>query len=129
VRISEQALVQVSAILDAEQAKVNATRQVYLDKMEAHTAHGMLELDLNKILAEKKVELDGKERDLELRATALAEAQAWGHNPQHNHDEPMEFVEPRRHLWDVEASRLAALVKDVSQVLENLGMPPITGNP
>jgi hypothetical protein len=49
---------------------------VYLDKMEAHTAHGTLELDLNKILAEKKVELDGKERDLELRATALAEAQA-----------------------------------------------------
>jgi hypothetical protein len=47
----------------------------------------------------------------------------------------MEFIELRRLLWDVkvdrviEASLLATLVRDVSQVLENLGMPPILGSP
>jgi hypothetical protein len=103
--------------------------------MEAHTTCGKLVLDLDKILVEKKLELDGKERDLELRTGALAEAQAWGHNPQDNHDKSVEFVELWWLLWDAEVdhafetSWLAALVEDVSQVLENLGMPPIPGIP
>jgi hypothetical protein len=47
----------------------------------------------------------------------------------------MEFVELQRLLWDVEvdrvveAGRLATLVRDVSQVMENLSMPPISGIP
>jgi hypothetical protein len=72
---------------------------------------------------------------LELRAATLAEALARGLNPQDNHDELMEFVELRWLLWDVEAdhaieaSHLATLVGDVSYILENLGMPPISGIP
>jgi hypothetical protein len=118
--ISEQALVQVSAALDAEQTKADAAREVYLDKMEAHTTLGRLILDLDKILAEKKVELDRKEWDLELRVAALAKAHAWGLNCQDNHDKLMEFFELWRLLWDIKAdraikaSRLAALVGDVS---------------
>jgi hypothetical protein len=37
-RISEKTLTKVSADLDAERAKAEATRKEYLDKMEAHTA-------------------------------------------------------------------------------------------
>jgi hypothetical protein len=44
--------------LDEEQTKVEAARQEYLDKLEAHTARGKLVLDLDKILGEKSVELD-----------------------------------------------------------------------
>jgi hypothetical protein len=80
---------------------------------------------------EKKVELNGREQDLELRMAA----QARGLNPQDNHDELTEFIELQRLLQDVEADRiieascLAALVRDVSQVLENLGMPPSQESP
>jgi hypothetical protein len=47
----------------------------------------------------------------------------------------MEFIELQRLLREVEvdrvvvAGRLATLVRDVSQVLENLCMPPISGIP
>jgi hypothetical protein len=47
----------------------------------------------------------------------------------------MEFVKPQWLLRDIEAdhaieaSPLAALVRDVSQALENLGMPSILGIP
>jgi hypothetical protein len=61
VSISEHALVQVSTTLDVERAKVNATRQVYLNMMKPHTAHGKHVLDLGKILAEKKVKPNGRE--------------------------------------------------------------------
>jgi hypothetical protein len=50
-RILEQAILQVSATLDAESPKADAARPVYLDKMEAHTTRGKLVLDLDKILA------------------------------------------------------------------------------
>jgi hypothetical protein len=59
-KISKKALVMVSADLDVEWAKVEATRKEYLDKM----------------LAEKKVQLDGREQDLHLREVALVEAQS-----------------------------------------------------
>jgi hypothetical protein len=36
---------------------------------------------------------------------ALAEAQAWGLNPQDKHDELMDFIELRWLLWDIEADR------------------------
>jgi hypothetical protein len=93
VRVFEQALIQASAALDAERAKADAARQEYLNKMEAHTACGKDILDLNRILAEKKVELDGREQDLELCTAALAAARAQGLNPQDNHEELMEVVE------------------------------------
>jgi hypothetical protein len=54
-----------------------------------------------------------------------------GLNPQYNPNELMEFIELRWLLQDVKADRvveaswLAALVGNVSQVLDNLGMPPI----
>jgi hypothetical protein len=124
VRISGKALAQVSA-----------ARQEYLDKIEAHTDCGKLVLNLDKMLEEKRVDLDEREQDLELCSTALAEAQARGLNPWDIHDELMEFVELRRLLQDIEvdraieASRLAALVRDVFQVLEILGMPSIPGKP
>jgi hypothetical protein len=65
----------------------------------------------------------------------LVEAQARGINPRDNHDELMEFIELRRLRQVIEtdritdASRLATLVREVSQVLESLGLPPIPGMP
>jgi hypothetical protein len=47
----------------------------------------------------------------------------------------MEFVELQRLLQDIEAEcfveveRLAAIVRNMSKVLEDLGMPPILGIP
>jgi hypothetical protein len=58
VRISGKALAQVSA-----------ARQEYLDKIEAHTDCGKLVLNLDKMLEEKRVDLDEREQDLELRST------------------------------------------------------------
>jgi hypothetical protein len=61
----------------------------------------------------------------------LAEAHTCGFNPRDNCDELMEFTELQRLLQDAEADRvveagwLATLVRDVSKVLVNLGMPPI----
>jgi hypothetical protein len=55
-RISEKILTKVSADLDAERAKAEATRNEYLDKMEAHTACAKHSLGLDKMLGEKKVD-------------------------------------------------------------------------
>jgi hypothetical protein len=46
--ILEKALAKVSADLDAEWAKAEATWKEYLDKMEAHTAHAKHSLGLDK---------------------------------------------------------------------------------
>jgi hypothetical protein len=103
--------------------------------MAAHTTRAKHSLNLDKMLGEKKVELDGREHDLNLREAMLAEAQTRGLNPQDDHDELMEFVELRRHLRDVEADRaakigrLAILLSDVSKVLVDLGVPSILGIP
>jgi hypothetical protein len=92
-------------------------------------------LDFDKMLGEKRARLDEQEWDLELRTAALAEAQAQWINPWDYRDELMEFVELQRLLQDVEvdhvteAGWVAALVREVSQVLENVGMPPIPGIP
>jgi hypothetical protein len=57
---------------------------------------------------------------MELRMVVLTEVQARGLKPWDNHNELMEFIELHRLLQDVEAycaieaSRLAALVLDVS---------------
>jgi hypothetical protein len=61
--------------------------------MEVHTTHAKHSLGLDKMLGEKKVELDGRERDLNLLAAALVEAQSRGLNPWDNHEELMEFIE------------------------------------
>jgi hypothetical protein len=89
VRILEKALAKVNADLNAEWAKAKATRKEYHDKMEAHTAHAKHSVVLNKILGEKKVELDQREQDLSLCEVALAEAQSLGLNPLDNHKELM----------------------------------------
>jgi hypothetical protein len=73
-RISEKALTMVSADVDVEQAKAEATRQEYLNKMVANTTCVKHSLGLDKMLGEKKVELNGKEWDLDLREAVLAEA-------------------------------------------------------
>jgi hypothetical protein len=58
-----------------------------------------------------------------------------GVSPRDNHDELMEFIELRRLLHDaevdhvVEASWLASLVRDVSKVLMDIGMPPSQRSP
>jgi hypothetical protein len=77
-RISQKALAKVSANLDAERTKAKATQREYLDKMVAHTAHAKHSLSLDKMLGEKNVELDGRERDLELCEATLVEAQTGG---------------------------------------------------
>jgi hypothetical protein len=61
--------------------------------MEVHTTHAKHSLGLDKMLGEKKVELDGRERDLNLLEAALVEAQSRGLNPWDNHEELMEFIE------------------------------------
>jgi hypothetical protein len=129
--ISEKALANVSTDLDVEWTKAKATRKEYLDKMAAHTTCAKHSLGLDKILGEKKVELDGREQDHELREAVLVEAQNRGLNPRDNRDELMELIELRKLLQDtkadrvIEASWLATLVRDVSKVLQDHGMPPI----
>jgi hypothetical protein len=92
-------------------------------------------LDLNWMLGEKTEELGRRELELELRAVALAEAQAWGLNPWDNHDELMELIELRGSLRDVEVDhiievgRLATLVRDVCKALEDLCMSAMPGIP
>jgi hypothetical protein len=66
--------------------------------MAEHTAHNRQVLDFDKMLGEMRASLDERERDLELRLVALAEAQDRGIKPRDNHDELMEFVEIRQLL-------------------------------
>jgi hypothetical protein len=60
---------------------------------------------------------------------------AEGLNPRDDREKLMEFAELWRLLQDVEADhiteagRLAILVREVSKVLVDLGMPPIPGIP
>jgi hypothetical protein len=49
-RISKMALVKVSADLDAERAKTEATHKEDLDQMRVHTACAQHTLSLNKVL-------------------------------------------------------------------------------
>jgi hypothetical protein len=83
----------------------------------------------------RKEQLKRKKQDLELCVAALAEAQARGLNPWDNRDELMELIELRGLPWDVEVDcvvevgQLVTLVRDVSKVLEDLVMSPITGIP
>jgi hypothetical protein len=134
-RISEKAHAQVSASPDEEQTKAEAALQEYLDKMTEHTAHGRQALNFEKMLGEKRATPDGREWDLELRTTALPKVQAQGINPRDNRDKLMEFVMHQQLLQDVEmdciieVGWLAALDREVSQVLENLSLPPISGIP
>jgi hypothetical protein len=87
------------------------------------------------MLGEKKVELSGRGWDLNLCEAALAEPQSRGLNPRDNCKELMEFIEQQRLLQDAEVDCvaedgwLAILMRDVSKVLVDLGMPPISGIP
>jgi dynactin complex subunit len=125
----EKGLTKVSANIDMERTKSEATQKEYLDKMATHTARAKHSLGLDKMLGEKKVELDGRDQDLELCKATLKEAQTLELNPRDNRDELMEFVELRRLLQHAVADRvievgwLATLVRDVSKVLANLSMP------
>jgi hypothetical protein len=90
--------------------------------MRTHTACTKPTLDLDKMLGKKKVMLDEKKWDLALCEPALTE-------------ELVELVELQRHLKEIEvahimgAEQLAVLVRDISKVLVDLGMPPIPRNP
>jgi hypothetical protein len=75
-RISEMALVKVNTDFDTERAKIEGTRKESLDKMEMHTTRAKHSLGLDKMLGEKKIQLDGRERDLGLHKAALVEAQS-----------------------------------------------------
>jgi hypothetical protein len=87
------------------------------------------------MLGERKVKLDGRERDLRVHEAALAEAQSRGLNPRDNHKELMEVIELRRLLQDAKvehvtkAGQLVILAWDISEVLVDLGMLPILGIP
>jgi hypothetical protein len=106
-KISEKALVKVSVNLNAQRAKAEATQKEYLDKMEAHTACAKHSPGLNKMLREEKVELNGREKDLDLREAVLAEAQSRGLNPRDHHEELMEFIELRRLLKEAKVEYIA----------------------
>jgi hypothetical protein len=80
-RISKKALVKVSANLDVEREKAEATHKEYIDKMEVHIAYAKHGLDLDKMLGEKKVQLDGREQDLDLREAVLVQVQSRDLNP------------------------------------------------
>jgi hypothetical protein len=54
-RIFEKSLVKVSADLDVERGKAEATHKEYLDKMEAYITHAKHSLGFDKMLWEKKV--------------------------------------------------------------------------
>jgi hypothetical protein len=105
--ISEKSLAKVSVNLDVERAKAKATRKEYLDKMDAHTARAKHSLSLDKMLGEKKVEIHGREQDLDLSEAALVEAQSWGLNHRDNHEELMEFVELQKLFKEAEVERVA----------------------
>jgi hypothetical protein len=60
-RISKKALAQVYYALDAKWTMAEASRQEYLDKIQAHTDRGKQVLDLDKMLGERKEELNGRE--------------------------------------------------------------------
>jgi hypothetical protein len=134
-RISKMALVKVSADLHAKRVKTEATHQEYLDKMHTHTARAKPTLGLDKMLEEKKVLLIGKEWDLALCEAALMEVQSLGPILRDNHEELMEFIKLRRCLEEAEVEhitkvgQLAVLLGDISNVLVDLGMPPISGIP
>jgi hypothetical protein len=74
--VSKKALVKISVDLNVERAKAEATWNEYLDKMEAQITRAKHSLSLDKMLGEKKVELDGREWDLLLCEAALVEAQS-----------------------------------------------------
>jgi hypothetical protein len=103
--------------------------------MEVHTTRIEHSLSLDKMLGEKKVQLDERERDLEVRKVSMVEPQSWGLNPRDNYEELMEFIELRRHLKEpkvervAEAGWLTILVRDISKVLVDQGMPSILGIP
>jgi oligoendopeptidase F len=92
-RILEKALTKVSADLNAERAKAEATWKEHLNKMAAHTARTKHSLSLDKMMGKKKVELNKRERDLNLGEAALAEAQTRRLNPRDNCEEMMEVIE------------------------------------
>jgi hypothetical protein len=79
--ISEKALTKVSVDLNVERANDEATRKEYLDKMDTHTARAKHSLGLDKMLGEKKAELDGREQDLSLCEEVLVEARSQRLNP------------------------------------------------
>jgi hypothetical protein len=87
------------------------------------------------MLGEKKVELSGRGWDLNLCEAVLAEPQSRGLNPRDNCEELMEFIEQQRLLQDTEVDCvaedgwLAILMRDVSKVLVDLGMPTSRGSP
>jgi hypothetical protein len=60
--------------------------------MAAHTAHAKHSLSLDKMMGKKKVELNKRERDLNLGEAALAEAQTRRFNPRDNCEEMMEVI-------------------------------------
>jgi hypothetical protein len=97
-----------------------------------HTRHS---LSLDNMLGEKKIELDGREQDLDLREATLLEAWSQGLDPWDNYNELMELIKLWRCLKEVEVEciamvgRLAILVRDISMVLVDLGMLPIPGIP
>jgi hypothetical protein len=103
--------------------------------MEAHTGRAKHSLGRDKMLVEKKVQLDRREQDLDMREVTLLEVQSRCFNPRDNCVELMEFVKLQRCLKEAEvehigeAGRLAILVRDASKVLVDLGIPPIPGIP
>jgi hypothetical protein len=91
-RISEMALVKISDDLDAKKAKTKDARKECLNKMQVHMACTKHTLGLDKMLGEKKVQLDGKEWDLDLHEAVLVEVQSRGLKTQDNREELMELV-------------------------------------
>jgi hypothetical protein len=74
--ISEKALVKASVDLDAEQAKIEATRKEYLNKMEAHSTRAKHYLGLEKMLGRRMSSSMG-----EGRTWTYVRQRRWRHSP------------------------------------------------
>jgi hypothetical protein len=117
--------------LDAERAQVEASRQGYLERLQAHMIRMKHSLGLDKMLEETKVRLEWKKRDLKVWEATLVKALERGIHPRDNMDLLAELVELKECLAEVEVDRageakeLAALVNGISGVLMDPGLDSI----
>jgi hypothetical protein len=74
IEVSEWATRVESTTLDAERAKVEATRQVTVERLWAHTTCMNHSISLNKMLEEKKDHLKEKKQDLKVWEVVQVEA-------------------------------------------------------
>jgi hypothetical protein len=102
IEASEQAIRVAWMALYTKRARIQATRQDYLERLQAHTTCMEQTLGIDKMLEEKKVWLQEEKHDLKVREVVLYEALERGAHPQEDRDLLAELVElrlMRRRSW------------------------------